>query len=108
MNTAHLTTAACAAYTANTALGVGVATRLVDTSGARWVHHALYITTVALTAAAVVAGIARRQPAGWLLMPALLPLAALTTTRGRGRAHPLVALTAAPAYAAAALVRRSA
>ncbi|MCW4386203.1 hypothetical protein OH146_10515 [Salinibacterium sp. SYSU T00001] len=105
-----LTTAACLSYTANAALGAGVAGGVIDTGHARWVHHALYISTLALTSLAVVSGIRHRRIAAWLLMPALLPLAALPRTRGRGREHPLIALTAAPAYVSAviATVRRAA
>ena len=46
-----LLTAAATSYLANCALGVAVATRVLDTSGFRWVHHAVYVATAVLTAA---------------------------------------------------------
>jgi hypothetical protein len=53
MDTAKLTTAACASYAANATLGFAVATKVVDTSKAKWLHHGLYISTFALTGAVV-------------------------------------------------------
>ncbi|WP_233245546.1 hypothetical protein [Homoserinimonas hongtaonis] len=127
--------AACAAYAANAALGLAVASKTIDTSAIRWVHHALYIATCTLTGVAIAAGIGesiavrqaermrrRRWPrrqkqhglsirqrrrtsaAGWMLVPALAPLAAIPSVSARTRTHPLIALIAAPFYAAAAVV----
>lgn len=119
--------AACFAYAANAALGLAVANKAIDTSGIRWVHHALYITTCALTGAAIASGVgvsvanrqrprgrrgvrarqhAHRLPAtaaGWMLVPAIAPLAAIPTVSARTRTHPLIALIAAPFYTAAGL-----
>lgn len=145
MDIAKLTTAACISYAANVTLGFGVATKLVDTGKAKWVHHGLYISTLALTGAVVWSSIGpialsarsalARKPrgviagreaagslppvrpqgagnrrknkgglAGWLLMPAFVPLAAISTIDARSPAHPLVALIAAPFYGGAAVV----
>jgi hypothetical protein len=94
---------ACGSYAANVALGVATATRILDTSRFRWVHHALYITTSALTVAAVAGDL--RGPAGRRLAPALVPLAVIPFAGTHGRRHYAVAAAAAPFYALAALVR---
>ncbi|WP_300265942.1 hypothetical protein [Microbacterium sp.] len=110
MNTAApLFTAAAVSYAANCALGAAVATKVVDTSGVRWLHHALYIATCASTAAAVTtAWWGRARPtnrhAACALMPAAVPLALIPYGGTRGRRHPLIALAAAPFFAAS-LVR---
>ena len=93
--------AAAASYAANCALGGAVATRRLDTSGARWVHHAVYVSTVVLTAAAAVQLAVRGDRALWRLAPVAAPLAAIPSVSARTRGHALLALTAAPAYAAA-------
>lgn len=93
--------AAATAYAANCALGVAVAAKLVDTSGFRWLHHVLYIGTCVTTAAAI--GVAWRagprsasRRAGFVLLPAAVPLAAIPYAGTHSRRHPLVALAAAP------------
>ncbi len=101
--------AAAVSYTANCALGAAVATKLVDTTGFRWLHHVLYIATCASTAAAVVAawwGSPRRASrlAAVAALPAAVPLAAIPWLGTRGSRHPLVALAAAP-FIAGGLVR---
>ncbi|GAA2936018.1 hypothetical protein GCM10010458_19890 [Microbacterium luteolum] len=101
-NAAPLFVAAAIAYTANAALGTAVATRAVDTSEFRWVHHALYIATCATTAAAAAGGLFWARPRGasrraaLLLAPAAAPLAAIPYLGTHSRRHPLVALAAAP------------
>ncbi|GGM38881.1 hypothetical protein [Microbacterium saperdae] len=106
--TGALFTAAAVAYAANCALGVSVATKAVDTSGFRWVHHALYIATCAATAAALSTAVwarPRRQSrrAALALAPAVVPLAAIPYLGSRSRRHPLTALAAAPFIAAGLL-----
>ncbi|GAB3470539.1 hypothetical protein AB1207_13130 [Kineococcus endophyticus] len=96
-----LLVAAATAYAANCALGAAVAARVVDTSGARWVHHAVFVTTAALTAAAGTDLARRRSGAFWRLLPVAAPLLAIPAVSARSRWHPAIALTAAPAYAAA-------
>jgi hypothetical protein len=93
-----LVTAAATSYAANCALGASVATGLLDTRGYRWLHHALYLATSTLTAGAVVALLARRDPAGWTLLPALAPLAALPRASARTPRHMRTGLSAAPFY----------
>ena len=94
---------ATGSYAANVALGVATATRILDTSRFRWVHHALYVATTALTVVAVAADL--RGPAGRRLAPALVPLAVIPYAGTHGRRHYAVAAVAAPFYALAALVR---
>ena len=96
-----LAAAAGAAYLANVALGTAVQLRLVDTSRHRWTHHALYIVTSTLTVTAIVGAFARSSPRGWVLVPALLPLALLP--RVGHRTHALTGLAAAPWFAGALL-----
>ena len=93
-----LVTAAASSYAANCALGGSVATGLLDTRGYRWLHHALYIATSTLTAAAVASLLARRDPAGWMLLPALVPLAAMPRASARTPRHARTGLSAAPFY----------
>nr|WP_205708442.1 hypothetical protein [Kineococcus siccus] len=95
-----LVTAASASYTANCALGLAVATHRLDTSRARWVHHAVYVATVTLSLAAAAALLRTRDRALLTLLPAALPLAAIPHVSARTRGHVVLALTAAPAYAA--------
>lgn len=100
-NAAPLFAAAAVAYAVNCTLGAAVATKLVDTSGFRWLHHALYIATCATTAIAVAVGFgSTQQPtnrrAALLLAPAAVPLAAIPFAGTHTRRHPLVALAAAP------------
>jgi len=99
---APLFVGAAAAYVANVGLGTAVATKVIDTSNFRWVHHALYIATCAMTAAAVAGGLLWAEPrrasrrAALALLPAAAPLAAIPYLGTRSRRHPLTALAAAP------------
>ncbi|MFK4759582.1 hypothetical protein ACI3KS_01460 [Microbacterium sp. ZW T5_45] len=104
---APLFTTAAVAYAANCALGAAVASRLIDTSRFRWVHHALYIATCATTAAAVITGVRSHRPAALTLLPAAVPLAAIPYLGTHTRRHPLVALAAAPFLLAGLLVSRT-
>jgi hypothetical protein len=97
---AVLFTAAAGAYAANVALGVAVATRVVDTSRFRWVHHGLYVTTCVAAGAAGSSLVWSPSRAGWRLLPAAVPLAVIPYVSARSRRHPLVALSAAPFFAA--------
>ncbi|GAB3618677.1 hypothetical protein GCM10027416_32340 [Okibacterium endophyticum] len=93
-----LVTAAAVSYAANCALGVSAATGRVDTSRSRWVHHALYVCTAALAGAAMSSGIRNRSRAGYLLMPAAVPLTLIPFAGSRGRRHTVIALAAAPFF----------
>jgi len=92
--------AAAVSYAANCGLGAAVATRLIDSSGFRWVHHALYITTCVAVAAAAGTGLwrprRRIRRAALALAPAAVPLAAIPFVGTHTPRHPLVALAAAP------------
>jgi hypothetical protein len=108
-NAAPLFIVAASAYAANCALGVAVATRLIDTRDFRWVHHALYIATCVTTGVAIVLGWWGRprgasRSAALLLAPAAVPLAIIPRVRTHSRRHPLTALTAAP-FLLASLIR---
>lgn len=100
-NAAPLFVSAFVAYIANVALGTAVASRLIDTSDFRWLHHAMYIATCATSAAAfsaIVWGRPKRasRRAALALAPAAAPLAAIPYLGTHTRRHPLVALAAAP------------
>ncbi|MBB2899496.1 putative membrane protein YfcA [Kineococcus radiotolerans] len=96
-----LLTAAATGYLLNCALGASVALRVLDTSGVRWVHHAVYVATAVLTAGAGAELARHRRPAFWRLLPVALPLSAIPAVSARSRWHPVIAGTAAPAYLAA-------
>lgn len=96
-----------ACYATNAALGLSVAMGLVDTSGARWVHHGLFVATASSTALALALGAAQRDPSAPALGVAALPLMLLQ----RRGSHPLprharTAALAAPCYIAALLLTR--
>ena len=100
---------AALSYLLNCALGTAVATKVIDTSRFRWLHHALFVLTCATTAVALGSGIrsGRRAPrarAAVALAPAVVPLAVIPFAGTRGRRHPLVALSAAPFFAASLVV----
>ena len=111
MNPAPLFTAAATGYAANAALGVAVATRVLDTSGYRWLHHALFTATASTAALAVSSLLWSRDPrarAGWALLPAALPLSVIPFVPARRRAHVVLALSAAPWFALAVASARRA
>jgi hypothetical protein len=90
--------AAGLAYLANCGLGLGVSTRIIDTTRIHWLHHALYVTTSALTALALSSLVWSRSRAGWWLLPAAVPLAVIPFAGTRTRRHPAIALSAAPFF----------
>lgn len=100
MKPAVLFTAATTCYAANCALGAGVAARIVDTSHMRWVHHALYVSTATLAAAAASSLVWSSSTAGWALLPAGVPLALIPYVSTSSRRHMAVALSAAPFFVA--------
>ena len=97
---------AAGSYLASCALGTGVATGRLRTGRARWVHHALYVATSSLTGVALGATLLARHRSGWWLLPAVLPLAVVPYAGTRSRRHVLVAVSAAPFYAAALVAER--
>ena len=109
MRTGPLFTAAAASYAANAALGTSVLVKVLDTSGYRWLHHALYIATLTLSVTAASGAVwatprrTARQSA-LLLLPAAVPMTLIPYVGSRGPRHIVVALAALPFYAAS-LVR---
>lgn len=97
---------AAVSYLASCALGTGVATGVVVTGRARWVHHALYVVTATLTGLALGAAAYGRRRSGWWLLPAAVPLAVVPYAGSRLPRHALVAAAAAPFYAAALVADR--
>lgn len=93
--------AAGGSYLASCALGAGVATGVLRTGRARWVHHALYVSTSTLTALALAAAGRERARSGWWLLPVVVPLAVVPYAGTRSWRHTAVAASAAPFYAAA-------
>ena len=100
-----LVTAAGAVYGSTALLGVGLATGAWRNRRHRWIHHAGYVSAVALTASAVALDLRRDRTRAALAAIALVPLAALPRIPTRTRRHPIVALSAAP-WLAAAIWRR--
>ena len=93
---------AAAFYAATCTVGASVRTGVLDTSRARCVHHALFLATASATGFAVLRlAASNRVPAALALATTALPFTALTRVSTRTDRHALVALTAAPAYAAA-------
>lgn len=108
---APLFAVAAGAYAANVALGSAVAAKLIDTSGFRWLHHAIYVATCVAAAAAFSALVWGRprhasRRAALVLAPAAAPLAAIPYLGTHSRRHPLVALAAAPFIVAGLICSR--
>ncbi|MFJ2543371.1 hypothetical protein [Microbacterium sp. NPDC087589] len=108
---APLFAAAAVAYAANVALGSAVAAKVIDTSNFRWLHHAIYIATCVMSAAAFSAVLWGRpkfasRRAALALAPAAAPLAAIPYLGTHSRRHPLVALAAAPFIVAGLICSR--
>lgn len=99
-----LAVAALVVYGTTATLGVGLATGAWRNERHRWVHHVGFIGAVALTSATVAASLRRDPGRAARAAPALVPLAVLPRIPTRSRAHPIVALAAAPWLAAAALL----
>ena len=93
-----LFSAATASYALNCALGASVAARVIDTRRFRWVHHALYISTSTLAGAATSSLLWSESRAGWALLPAAVPLAAIPYASARTPRHVALAASAAPFF----------
>jgi len=104
MKPAILFTAAATSYAANCAVGAGVATGVLDTRNFHWVHHGLYVLTSTLAGVAGSSLLWSRNPAGWLLLPAAVPLAVIPWISARSRRHVAVALSAAPFFVTSVIV----
>jgi len=101
-----LLVAAAVSYAANCALGGAVALRVLDTSGYRWAHHAVFVTTAGLTALAAADLLRRRDVRFLRLAPVAVPLLLVPRVPARTRGHVAVAAAMAPAYLAALLPAR--
>ncbi|MFC7466148.1 hypothetical protein [Brachybacterium sp. GCM10030252] len=99
---------AAGCYAANVALGLSVASRLVDTSNARWIHHGLFIATATSTGVALALSGIRREASALPLAATAAPLVLLQRHGSRPLArHTRTAMLAAPGYVIAlALARR--
>lgn len=98
---------AAGCYAANVALGLSVAAGLVNTSNARWVHHALFIATATTTGAALAVATARGDRSAFALLPAAGALVLLQRRGSRPLSrHSRTAMLAAPSYAAALCLAR--
>lgn len=95
--------AASVSYASSITLGLLVASRRVDSSGFHWLHHALYVATFVLAAAAIAAGLWHQPAVGWILLPVVVPFALIPFIGTRGRRHPIAGLIPAPFYIAAAV-----
>ena len=92
--------AATLSYLANCATGLRASRRPLGPR-ARWVHHALYVSTSALTAGAAVVAVAARHPSWRPLALAAAPLILLPRFPGHSRLHPATAVSCAPCFGAA-------
>lgn len=103
--TRRLAVAATASYVAGCALGASVASGVIDTRRIRWVHHALFASTAAITAAGALTGLRRPSAASAVLAATVVPLSRIAAVGAgdRGR-HTRVALAPAPLYAASVVM----
>lgn len=94
-------------YAANVALGLAVASGLVTTKNARWVHHALFLATSTTTGVAVAVAAAHGDRSAIALAPAAVPLFLLQRRGSRPLArHSRTAMLAAPSYMTALCLAR--
>ena len=92
-------------FLASCAMGLGVALGWFSTAGFRWIHHALFAVTRGLAAVAASSLLWSASPAGWFLLPAAVPLAALPAVGSSSIArHAALATAAAPFFLVSVLV----
>lgn len=92
-------------FLASCAVGLGVARGWFSTAGFRWVHHALFAGTCILAAVAASSVLWSASPAGWYLLPAAVPLAALPVVGSSSiPRHAALAAAAAPFFLISVLV----
>ncbi|MDQ0755066.1 hypothetical protein [Arthrobacter sp. B3I4] len=92
-------------FLASAVLGLGVALKWFQTGGFRWVHHALFTVTCVLAAVAASSLFWSSSPAGWFLLPAAVPLAALPAVGSSNiTRHAALAAAAAPFFLVSLLV----
>ncbi|MDQ0769436.1 CHASE2 domain-containing sensor protein [Pseudarthrobacter defluvii] len=92
-------------FLASCTLGLGTALSWFDTAGFRWLHHALFVLTCVLAAVGAGSLLWSASPAGWFLLPAALPLAALPALGSSSLIrHAAIAVTATPFFLISVLV----
>jgi hypothetical protein len=90
---------------ASCTMGVGVALGWFSTAGFRWIHHALFAVTCVLAFVAASSLLWSASPAGWFLLPAAVPLAALPAVgSSRTARHATLASAASPFFLVSVLV----
>jgi hypothetical protein len=88
-----------AALAASSLLGVSVRSGWIDLGERRWLHHALYATSLAAATGAAVVDAVRGRPTWPAAASTLGVLAVLPATRGGSRSHVAVAIAATTVYA---------
>ena len=105
MSADSLVRAAVVSYVANCALGTAAASG-VSTRRLHWLHHPPFISTATLTATAAGVGLAQHRRSAYALVPTAVPLALIPYLGTHGPRHRVVALSAAPFYAAGLVLSR--
>lgn len=85
---------------ASTGLGLAVGAGGLHLGRYRWLHHALYAAAVVSCLLTVAVGVVTATPVRWAMIVVLVPLAALTRTRGGTAHHVAVAGIALALYLA--------
>ena len=79
-------------YAGTSALGTGIRLRLIDTSGFRWVHHALFGLIWLTLAASIFWSFSTALPGRWLLLILVPCMALLPRFRAGSASHCLAAV----------------
>lgn len=79
-------------YVGTSALGTGIRLRMVDTSGFRWLHHALFGLIWLTLAASIYWSFTIALPARWLLLALVPGMALLPRFRPGSASHCLTAV----------------
>jgi hypothetical protein len=88
------------ALSRSTGLGIAVGIGRLQLGRYRWLHHALYGAAVVSCLLTVAVGVVTATPIRWAMVVVLVPLAALTRTRGGTLRHVAVAGFALVLYVA--------
>ena len=89
-----------AALAASSLLGANVRTGRLDLGRQRWLHHALYATSLATAIGATVIDGSNRRPTWPVAASTLVVLALLPATKGGSGPHRAVAAAASVVYVA--------
>lgn len=85
---------------ASTGLGLAVGVGGLQLGRYRWLHHGFYAAAVASCLLTVAVGVVTASPVRWAMIVVLVPLAALTRTKGGTTRHIAVAGFALVLYVA--------